>query len=172
VFKVAARHGVPVLHFDNGEMSEEELKLRMLASVSKIPMFLIESGQWRTAKWKNMSQEEVVKSVRDAYAKIKKAQCFYFNVAGLSLEEMKATLKRFYYSKVGRGNPLIFSFDYIKMDYGNNSDSWVQIGKMVNEFKALIQKEIIDEERRPCVSMLTSVQANRSAIIGNKRAES
>ena len=39
---------------------------------------------------------------------------YYYNVGGMSVDAQISVLKRFYYSKIGRGNPLIFSFDYIK----------------------------------------------------------
>ena len=45
--KVALKYGVPVLHFDNGEMSKEELMMRQCAAHSGVPMHLLESGKWR-----------------------------------------------------------------------------------------------------------------------------
>ena len=47
--KVSLQYDVPVLHFDNGEMSKEELIMRQCAALSGVPMHLLESGKWRQA---------------------------------------------------------------------------------------------------------------------------
>ena len=62
--KVALRYGVPVLHFDNGEMSKEELMMRQCAAHSGVPMHLLESGKWRTAG------ADVVEKVRSVWPKL------------------------------------------------------------------------------------------------------
>ena len=46
--KVSLDYGnVPVLHFDNGEMSKEELLMRQCAALSGVPMYYLETGNWR-----------------------------------------------------------------------------------------------------------------------------
>jgi len=169
--KVAAKEKVKVLHFDNGEMSEEELIFRQCSAMTGIPVYLLQSGKWRTSSYKNLSPEQVVAKVRSAWSKIKNMEFYYENVAGMSVEEMGSALKRFYYSKVGRGNPLIFSFDYIKNDYGNSGkdESWLLVGKMVNRFKQIIHRELCFDGK-PCVSMMTAVQSNRLGITTNRQA--
>jgi replicative DNA helicase len=56
----------PSLHFDNGEMSKEELIMRQCAALSGVSMHLLESGKWRQAgeagSWK----------VRSVWPKIKR----------------------------------------------------------------------------------------------------
>ena len=44
--KVSLKYDVPVLHFDNGEMSKEELIMRQCAALSGVSMHLLESGKW------------------------------------------------------------------------------------------------------------------------------
>jgi replicative DNA helicase len=170
--RVSAETGVPVLHFDNGEMSEEELIFRQCSAMTGIPMWLLQTGKWRTSSYKDLSPEQVVAKVRSAWDKIKNMEFYYENVAGMSPEEMCSFLKRFYYSKIGRGNPLIFSFDYIKSDFGNlgKSDGWQQVGKMVDQFKQTIHKEL-KFDGKPVVSMMTSVQSNRLGITNNRQPE-
>ena len=63
--KVSMQYDVPVLHFDNGEMSKEELTMRQCAALSGVSMHLLESGKWRKAG------ADVVKKVRDVWPKIK-----------------------------------------------------------------------------------------------------
>jgi len=165
--KVALKYDVPVLHFDNGEMSKEELIIRQCAALSGVASHLLESGKWRQAG------EEVVSKVRSVWSKIKKLKFYYYNVGGMDVDSMINTLKRFYYSEVGRGNRMIFSFDYIKTSsdgISGNKNEWQLVGEMVDKFKKCIQKEIL-EDGEPVVPMITSVQSNRSGITTNRNAQ-
>jgi len=165
--KISAEYGVPVLHFDNGEMSKEELIVRQCAALSKIPVHLLETGLWRQAG------DDIVKRVRSVWEKIKNMKFFYYNVAGMSSGDMISLLKRFYFSEVGRGKEMIFSFDYIKTTSETNDKNrseWELVGSMVQRFKDCIHRDIkFDGE--PMVSMITSVQSNRQGIVNNRRAE-
>jgi replicative DNA helicase len=171
--KVSATHDVPVLHFDNGEMSEEELIFRQCSAMTGIPVWLLQTGKWRTSSYKGMTPEQVVAKVRSTFKTIKNMEFYYENVAGMSPDEMASLLKRFYYSKIGRGNPLIFSFDYIKSDFGSigKVDGWQQVSYMVHKFKQTIHRDLCFDGK-PCVSMITSVQSNRLGITNNRSADS
>jgi|TARA_Y100001937_G_scaffold20453_1_gene28491 replicative DNA helicase len=160
-------NNIPVLHFDNGEMSKEELIIRQCSALSGVPMHLLETGRWRQAG------EDVVEKVRSTWNKVKNFKFYYYNVAGHTVESMANIIRRFYFSEVGRGNPLIFSFDYIKTTYETQKglSSWEVVGRMVDKFKQLIQKELCFENG-PCVAMLTSVQSNRLGITNNRNSES
>ena len=165
--KVSEKYEVPVLHFDNGEMSKEELIFRQCAAMTKVPMHLLESGNWRKAG------TEIVENVRLAWKSLKKQykHLYYYNVGGMNVDAQISVLKRFYYSKIGRGNPLIFSFDYIKTtsENGGNKSVWQLVGEMVDLYKRCIQRDI-KSDSGPCVSMMTSVQSNRAGIVTNKSA--
>lgn len=156
----------PILHFDNGEMSQEELRMRLCASISGVPLHLIETGKWRKAG------PEIVSKVRSVWPKIKQYKLHYFNVSGLNVDQMVNLIKRFYYSKVGRGNQMIFNFDYIKTTSENlsNKSEWQVVGEMVDKFKKLVQRDILFEGE-PMIAMMTSVQSNRSGITNNRRAD-
>ena len=169
--KVSKEYDVPVLHFDNGEMSGEELIFRQCSALTGIPVWLLQTGKWRTSSYKNLSKQEVVSKVREAWDKIKGLKFYYENVAGMGPDEMCSYLKRFYFSKVGRGNPLIFSFDYIKSDFSTigKVDGWQQVSYMVHKFKQTIHRDLAFDGK-PCVSMITSVQANRLGITNNRNA--
>tara|TARA_A200000159_G_C7324573_1_gene340351 strand:+ start:471 stop:1985 length:1515 start_codon:yes stop_codon:yes gene_type:complete len=157
---------VPVLHFDNGEMSKEELIIRQCSALSGVPMHLLETGRWRQAG------EDIINKVRSTWNKIKNFKFYYYNVAGHSIDSMLNIIRRFYFSEIGRGNKMIFSFDYIKTTYERQSgaSSWETVGRMVDKFKQLIQKELCFNDV-PAVAMLTSVQSNRLGITNNRSAE-
>lgn len=159
-------NNIPVLHFDNGEMSKEELLMRQCASLSGVPMHYLETGNWRR-------NEEFVEKVRAVWPRIKNMKLYYYNVAGLTVDSMINIMRRFYYSKVGRGNQMIFSFDYIKTTSEQNNKNlshWQLVGDMVTKFKNFIQEELVFEDG-PVVPMLTSVQSNRLGITNNRNAE-
>lgn len=162
----AINNNTPILHFDNGEMSKEELIVRQCSALSGVPMHLLETGRWRQAG------EEVINKVRQTWKKIKNFQFFYYNVAGHSIDSMLNIIRRFYYSEVGRGNRMILSFDYIKTTYErqNGASSWETVGRMVDKFKQLIQKELCFNGS-PAVAMLTSVQSNRLGITNNRSSD-
>ena len=163
--KVAVKYGIPVLHFDNGEMSKEELIMRQCAALSGVPMHLIETGNWRKAG------QEVVDKIRSVWSQVKNLQFYYYNVGGMDVDGMIKTLKRFYYGKVGRGNRMIFSFDYIKTtsESGGGKNEWQVVGEMVDKFKKCVQKEIL-HDGNPIIPMITSVQSNRSGITNNRNS--
>jgi replicative DNA helicase len=169
LLKTSYKYKVPVLHFDNGEMSEHELIFRMVSGISGVPIHLLESGKWRTCGYKDWSSKEVVERVRSVWKQMKGIKILYENVAGMSSEEMISLMKRIYYSEIGRGNPMIFSFDYLKTDFTNlgKGSDWAFVGRLVNSFKQVIHREL-KFDGKPCVSMMTSVQTNRAGIVKNK----
>lgn len=164
---VGDKYDIPVLHFDNGEMSIEELTFRRASAISGVPHYLIESGKWR-------NNPQTAQKVRDALQKIKsgKSKFYYYCVAGMTADEMVGLATKFYYSTVGRGNRMILSFDYIKTtnQLGGNMTEWQVVGEIVDKFKKFVQKDILFENR-PMVSMFTSVQSNRMGVTTNKKAD-
>ena len=122
----AAYDNVPVLHFDNGEMSKLELQMRQCSALSGVPLYLLERGLWKNSSYidpetrREYSPEETRKKVYDALQEVKTRSLEYYNVGGYTVDEMIQTARRFYYSKVGRGNPMILSFDYIKLTNESN----------------------------------------------------
>jgi hypothetical protein len=165
--KVSIAEDMPILHLDNGEMSKEELMMRQCASLSGVPLNLLETGQWRRAG------SSVVKKVRQVWEEVKGYKFYYQNVGGMNVDSMIQLIKHFYWSEVKRGNPMILSFDYIKTtaESSKNKSEWQVVGEMVDKFKRLIQRELtVDGE--PLVSMITSVQSNRQGITTNRNADS
>lgn len=166
--KVSSQNNhVPILHFDNGEMSLEELTMRQCAALSGVPLSLLESGRWRQAG------DQIVNKVRKTWKTLKGMQFYYYNCGGMSVDQMINIVKRFYYSKVGRGNQMIFSFDYIKTTFqqSSNKNEWQVVGEMVDRFKKLISKEIV-VDNKPLISMMTSVQMNRIGTSRNRASDS
>lgn len=166
--KTSSKHNnVPVLHLDNGEMSKEEIMDRQCAAMTGVPLHLVQTGKWRNAG------KDIVNQMREGLAKIDSLQFYYYNVGGMSVDNMINLVRRFYYSKVGRGNRMILNFDYIKTTFENFSSKteWQVVGEMVDKFKRLVMKDIVFENE-PMIAMLTSVQSNRTGIVGNRNSNS
>lgn len=167
VTKTSEKYEVPILHFDNGEMSKEELMFRQCAAMSGVPVWLLESGNWRKSGKETVSKvRSIWKTIKDKYKRF-----YYYNIGGLNVDSQISILKRFYYAKVGRNNPLIFSFDYIKTTSENsgNKNEWQVVGEMVDKYKKCIQRDVVGDAG-PCISMITSVQSNRSGIVTNRNS--
>ena len=165
--KVSISENIPVLHLDNGEMSKEELIMRQCSALSGVPIRLLETGQWRSAGI------DIVNKVRSVWDKVKDYQFYYENVGGMAVDAMIQKIKHFYFCNVGRGNPMILSFDYIKTtseSMGNKSE-WQVVGEMVDKLKRLIQKDLVFNDE-PALALITSVQSNRTGITNNRRADS
>tara|TARA_Y100001963_G_scaffold56242_1_gene78680 strand:- start:26456 stop:28039 length:1584 start_codon:yes stop_codon:yes gene_type:complete len=172
----AANDNVPILHFDNGEMTKQELQMRQASALSGVPMYLIESGKWKNSSYidpatqTEYSAEQTRAKVVNAVKIMKDRKFYYYDVAGLTVNEIVQVARRFYLSKVGRGKPMILSFDYIKTTNemsNSNKSSWDLIGEMVDKFKQFIKKEMTFNNR-PMIGMITSVQSNRTGIVGNR----
>lgn len=160
----AAKYNIPVLALDLGEMSLEETRNRICAALSGVPLHLIERGLWRKNK-------EATEKIRAIWPKVKDYKFYYYNCAGLHYTEIISLCRRWYYEKVGRGNKMILSYDYIKLMSAKGSDQfWLGVGELLEAFKTFIQKEIVFENK-PMISMFTSVQANRHGISEGKKAE-
>jgi replicative DNA helicase len=180
VTKISSAHDhVPVLHFDNGEMSKLELQMRQASALSGVPMYLIESGKWKDSSYvdpltgKEISVEETRSKIYNAIKQMKDMSFEYFNVGGLEINEMIQVATRHYYSKIGRGNPMILSFDYIKTTNektDKNKSSWEAVGEMVDKFKKFVQRDVTFDNK-PVISMVTSVQSNRTGITGNRNPD-
>lgn len=164
---LADNYDCVILHLDNGEMSQEELIFRQCAALSGVKLHYIETGKWR-------KNAEMVERIRAVWPRVKKLKdkFFYYCVAGMSPDEMCSLAEKFYYSVVGRGKEMTISFDYLKttglLEKGMNE--WQIVGEMVDGFKKLIAKKILFEGK-PKVGVLTYVQANRTGITKNKKAD-
>lgn len=152
---IGEKYGIPVLHFDNGEMSLEEVQFRQVSCLSGVSLYYIQTGAWAR-------DPVMAASVRAVWPKVKKMQFWYYDVGGMSVDELINVARRFYFNKVGRGNKMILSYDYIKTgseSFGKKDEHQV-VGDMMEKFKHFVKTEIVFDNK-PMISMFTSVQQNR-----------
>jgi replicative DNA helicase len=155
--KTAKKHGVKTLMLDT-EMSTEDIKLRVAAAESGVSLWHLETGNWR-------KNPELIKKVRNSYDSIKDQCLYHYPVGNKNIDQICSFIRRFYYSEVGRGNPFILGYDYIKLTgekVGNNWAEYQAIGDKIDKLKKL-------SEELNC-PIITAMQMNRSGENFNRRA--
>jgi len=144
----------PALILDT-EMSTVDVQFRIASAVTGIPVWYLETGQWR-------KNEDMVKRFEDNKERFYQAKrnVMHMTVAGKPIQEICSIVRRWYYTHVGRGNNCVVVYDYIKLtgEKDNNKKEYELIGEKVNTLKELtLELEI---------PLLTACQLNRSAESG------
>ena len=137
------------------EMSTLDMKFRIASSITGIPVWHLETGNWK----KNIQLYNKFQETKDQI-KIIQNQVDHLQVSGKPIEEVISIVKRWYFSKVGRGNPCVVIYDYIKLtgESDKNKQEYQLIGEKVNALKELSLELNIP--------ILTACQLNRSAENG------
>lgn len=151
---------VPCLIIDT-EMQTTEVQLRLCSMVSGIPVWYIQSGNW-------IKVPEFVPKVRAAWKLIRdnKYKLHHQYSINTPTETLINNIRKWYYTKVGKGNQALVVYDYIKMTGESTSDSnkeYQVIGEKVNRLKELFGSEI----KAP---LLTAAQLNRGGVSGKNEA--
>lgn len=156
-FKAAVKNNIKVLILDT-EMMTTEIKFRMAASLTGVPVWYLETGNWR-------KNPEMFKKVREC-AILKQNQDYYhMHVGNKNVDEVCSLIKRFYFNTVGRGNKWIIAYDYIKMTGEKVGQNWGEhqaLGEKINKLK-----EIAAQTN---AALVTAMQLNRSGESRNKAA--
>ena len=158
-FKTALINNIPVLLLDT-EMTSEDVRLRFASALSDVEMELIEGGEFRKNK-------ELLQKVRDAIKRVKENKYVYYHchVGNKTIDQICSLARRWKFSKVGRGNPCILAYDYIKLTGEKVGANWAEyqaIGEKIDKLKRLAQ-----EISAP---LITAMQLNRSGESFNRRS--
>ena len=106
-FKTAVQNGVKALILDT-EMSIEETRFRVMAAISGVPIWYLQTGNWR----KNPEMFDKVRAAEKLVGEYAKEGLYnHYHVGRYTVDEMLSIVRRWYYSKVGRGNPCIIAYD-------------------------------------------------------------
>lgn len=158
---MAEKYGLPLLWLDAAEMSVEQLQMRAVCCLSngRVPLWAVRSGEWD----KDPVMRKIVRN--EVWPRVRKLSMSYKNVGMMSPTEKIATIRRHYYSKVGRDQFLLIGDDYIKgvEAMGSKSAEWQMMGYYMQDVKTLITDEIR-------AGYWTSLQGNRSVITQGKKA--
>jgi hypothetical protein len=145
---------MPVLFLDT-EMSTQETQFRAIAAKTGVPMWYIESGNWR----KNAA---MTIKVRKVLSEISQYKVFHRYVGNKSLDEIKSICRRWRLKNAGRDGKCMIVFDYIKAveKLSGGQQEYQLMGDKVDTLKQLSQE--LD------LPIITAVQNNRSGITTNK----
>lgn len=158
---IAERYNLPLLWLDFGEMTSQEVQMRAVVMLTKgkVPLWAIETGQWR-------QNPEWVPLVRDVWNKVKKIKFYFQDVSQMGPLEVISFIRRFSYNKIGRGNPFLTIYDYFKpFETSNyNTPEWKQMGHFMQNIKSFIVNELQ-------IPFWGAIQLNKFGITTNKTAD-
>lgn len=132
------------------EMQSLDVQMRMVSSMTDVPMWFLETGNWR-------KNEEMIQKVRSAWNKIKQYEYYHYHVGNKNIDQICSIIRRWYLSKVGRGNQALIAYDYVKLTGEKVSQNWAEhqaIGQKIDKLK-----RISEEINCPIV---TAMQLNRT----------
>jgi replicative DNA helicase len=155
--KAAVRNNAQVLVLDT-EMSTVDIQFRMVAAISNVPVWYLETGNWR-------KNPELVEKVREAFKKVKDYEYYHYEVGNKNIDQICSLVRRWYFSKVKRGEPCIIAYDYVKLTgekVGNNWAEYQAIGDKIDKLKKLAEEVN--------AALITAMQMNRSGERGNNAA--
>jgi replicative DNA helicase len=139
--------------FINTELSDNEMRMRVLSSITNINEHYLFSGLWR-------KNADMVKKVRDAYPTLNKMfnRIDHIYVGGKPFSEVLAISRRWFHKNVSRFSDCraMIIYDYIKLgaEMTANAKEYIVVGQKVDQLKQLAQE--LD------CPIITAAQANRS----------
>ena len=155
------KNNVPALVLDT-EMSTKEIKFRMAAAQTGVPLWYLETGNWR-------KNEEMYKKVRDYQENFKgkydNHQYFHYHVRNKTVDEVCSIIRRWHMKHVGRGNKCVIAYDYVKLTGEKVDKNWAEhqaIGEKIDKLK-----RISEELSAP---VITAMQMNRTGESHNRNS--
>lgn len=157
-FKASIKNKIKVLILDT-EMVTTEIKFRMASAITGVPVWYLETGNWR-------KNPEMFKKVREAPLLKENKDYYHMHVGNKSIDEICSMIKRFYYNTIGRGNQWIIAYDYIKLTGEKVGQNWAEyqaIGEKINKLKQIsVETSAV---------LVTAMQLNRSGESRNKSSD-
>ena len=153
----AARNNVPVLVLDT-EMTTEEIQFRMAASRTGVPLWFLETGNWR-------KNSEMCEKVRTYFQEFKRQQYYHYHVKNKTVDEVCALIRRWHMKHVGRDNKCVIAYDYVKLTGERVGNNWAEhqaIGEKIDKLK-----RVAEEIHAP---LITAMQMNRSGESHNRNS--
>lgn len=145
------------------EMLPQDSMVRYVAGSIGVPFHLIDSKQWRKdSYWFPKIRAELAR-----IKALKSKRAFFEQIGNKSGIELEKYIKRFYLNKVGRGNPFLILYDYLKISEGDRKNSGGQSEYIIAYEKSQILKELAEYCECP---VFTAIQANRAGITDGRRS--
>ena len=155
----AVKNKVPVLVLDT-EMTTEEIQFRMAAANTGVPLWYLETGNWR-------KNADMTQKIREYFKELKKHKYFHYHVRNKNVDEVCSLIRRWHMQNVGRGNKCIIAYDYVKLTGERVDKNWAEhqaIGDKIDKLK-----RVSEEIQAP---LITAMQMNRSGETHNRNSGS
>lgn len=153
----AMRNDVPVLVLDT-EMTTQEIQFRMAASRTGVPLWFLETGNWR-------KNSEMCEKVREYFQDFKRHKYFHYHVRNKTVDEVCALIRRWHMKHVGREQKCVIAYDYVKLTGERVGNNWAEhqaIGEKIDKLK-----RVAEEIKAP---LITAMQMNRSGETHNRNS--
>lgn len=147
-----------VLYLDT-EMQAKEVMPRFLASLSGVPIWEIESGNYRKNPDSFKKIEAAKKMLREKNHNLK-----YKHVGNIGTDGVISLIKRWYMKECGRGEKALIVYDYLKIVEGDKSGGSIKEYELMGD-KMDALKTCAHDLQAP---LLTAVQINRSGVNTNR----
>jgi len=158
-YKTGIINKIPVLVLDT-EMMTREIQFRKAAAITGVPLWYLETGNWN----RNIElREKVVNGLKN----IEKTPYYHHHIGNRNIDEVCAIIRRWYWNKVGRNNPCLVVYDYLKLTGEKVGANWAEhqaIGEKVDKLK-----KISEEINCP---IFTAIQINRTGENFNRTSDS
>jgi hypothetical protein len=125
---VSLLNDCPVLYLDT-EMSLELNQWRAAASEAIVNPWFLETGSWA-------KNEELAAKVTKSFKEFEKykGKIYHKTCPNMNIAEILGIVRKWYFKYVGRGNPCLVIYDYLKItsDIDRNRQEWQQLGDKVS----------------------------------------
>lgn len=156
-YGVSKKNKIKCLYLDT-EMSTEEQQFRLAASVTGVPLWYIETGNWRR-------NPEFVEKIRNGLSQIKDSGLYHIHIGNKNIDQLCSLVRRWFFKNVKRGNNCAIFYDYVKLTGETVGNNWAEhqaIGDKIDKLKKL-------SEELDC-PIFTAMQMNRSGENHNRAA--
>ncbi len=132
--EISRIHQIPVLILDT-EMSSKEIRFRTAASITNVPLWYLETGNWR----KNPNYFDKIRD-KQLKERLSKYKVHHIAVGNMPTERVISIIRRWHMRFVGRGNKSVVFYDYLKLTGEKLGQNWAEhqaLGDKVTAFKEL-----------------------------------
>ena len=130
---VSRLNNIKTLYID----TEMDLKMQMFraaAAESEVNAWYLETGQW-------IKNQDLAKKVLKGFEKLNqyKGHVYHVHFPNKDIQETLSFIRRWYYKYVGRGNPALIVYDYLKItsDFDKNRAEYQTMGDKVSYLNEL-----------------------------------